>query len=93
MSEPNRGAALAREYLTETGQKQADLARAADVSDVTALNWLRSAIKPLPARRRLIARWSIGRVPPEAWDEPATPAVEADPMDPALDEGRPSLVA
>lgn len=77
MSEPNRGAALTREHLTETGQRQADLARLCSVSGVTALNWLRSLMKPTDARRKIIARWSGGKVPPESWDQPT---VEATPV-------------
>lgn len=94
MSIPNRGAALTREFLAESGQKQADLARACEVSPVTVLNWLTSHIRPKRPRRSRIARWSCGRVPVEAWDEPvAVATADEDPADPALDEGRPSLVA
>lgn len=69
MANMNRGAAVTREYLQESGQKQADLARLCGVSDVTVLNWLRGNIRPNEPRRRTIARWSGGRVPVEAWDE------------------------
>lgn len=81
MSNPNRGAALTREHLAESGQKQADLARLCAVSDVTAMNWLRGNMRPLDPKRRIIARWSGGKVPVEAWDEPEASA--ADPSTPA----------
>ena len=84
MSLMNRGAALTREHLTDTGQTQADLARKCGVSDVTALNWLRGHIKPVEARRRIIARWSGGKVPAAAWDAPE----QSD--DPAADPSTPA---
>jgi hypothetical protein len=94
MSNPNRGAALTREHLTENGLHQADLARACSVSDVTALNWLRCHIKPKKPRRKVIERWTHGKVPAKSWDEPAALVCnDCDPADPALDEGRPSMVA
>jgi transcriptional regulator with XRE-family HTH domain len=77
MSDTNRGAILTRQHLEETGQKQADLARVCGVSDVTALNWLRCSMKPVAARRKIIARWSGGGVPVEAWDEAANAAPRA----------------
>ena len=74
MSELNRGASLTREHLTDTRQTQADLARKCGVSDVTALNWLRCHMKPKAPRRRIIARWTGGKVPVGAWDEPVSGA-------------------
>lgn len=82
MSLMNRGAALTREHLTNTGQTQADLARKCGVSDVTALNWLRCHMKPKEPRRRIISRWTGGKVPVDAWDQPES-APAADPSTPA----------
>lgn len=77
MSELNRGAELTRAYLTETKQPQAELARRCKVSGVTAHNWLRGSMRPERERRRLISRWTKGRVPVKSWDEPVAAVAEA----------------
>ena len=71
MSVTNRGAILTKKFLEASGKRQVDLARACEVSSVTALNWLRCSMKPRAPRRKAIAKWSKGAIPVESWDEPA----------------------
>lgn len=60
---------LLRTYLSTSGQPQLALARAVDVSPVTAHHWLYGRITPREERRKAIAQWSRGAVPVESWDE------------------------
>ena len=62
---------LLKRFLRENGLTQAAFARAVDVSDPTASDWISGAKAPRFEHRAVIARWTNGAVPIEAWESPS----------------------
>jgi transcriptional regulator with XRE-family HTH domain len=62
-----RALGLLKQHLEKTGKKQADLARALNVSRASVHDWLAGVKRPREPMRRLIELWTDGDVPEGAW--------------------------